>query len=138
MKRIFLLLLAVAAVTACGSSRRVTAEPAQPWVGYSTQDILARMGDPTRIDTDKRGGSILVYESDPDYSSPDYDILAPEESASPRRYARFFLDDEGVCYRVDTNRNLPAPPNGLPAMVRRAVWLDVLIWVPIFLIGVVF
>ena len=130
MKRIILLLAALAMLTACGTSRRVSAADGTPsWEGRTTADILQAMGDPDRIDPDGRGGSILVYESAPDYSSPDYDILAPEASASPRRYANFYLDEEGRCYRVDTNRNLPAP-RYLPS-VSAEFWLDVLYYLPL-------
>ena len=110
MKHFILLLAALALLTACGTSRRVSAAGGtEPWVGRETGDILERMGAPDRIDPDGKGGSILVYESAPDYSSPEYDILAPEASARPRRYAHFYLDDGGECYRVDTNRTLPVP-----------------------------
>ena len=130
MKRIILLLAALAMLTACGTSRRVSAADGTPsWEGRTTADILQAMGDPDRIDPDGRGGSILVYESAPDYSSPDYDILAPEASANPRRYANFYLDEEGRCYRVDTNRNLPAP-RYLPS-VSAEFWLDVLYYLPL-------
>lgn len=130
MKRIILLLAALALLTACGTSRRVSAADGTPsWEGRTTADILQAMGDPDRIDPDGRGGSILVYESAPDYSSPDYDILAPEASASPRRYANFYLDEEGRCYRVDTNRNLPAPSR-YPS-VSAEFWLDVLYYLPL-------
>lgn len=110
MKHFLILLLAAVAVSACGTARRVSKNPAQPWVGYTTTDILNQMGDPDRIDPDGKGGSVLVYESTPDYSSPDYDILDPDASAGIRRYAKFYLDNEGVCYLVDTNRSLPSPP----------------------------
>ena len=97
------------------------------------------LGGPDHLGPDGKGGSILVYESTPDYSSPDYDILAPEASASPRRYAHFYLDDEGVCYRVDTNRTLPAPYDAY----RPYRWLvvpfvvDVLVYLPLMILGAV-
>jgi hypothetical protein len=100
---------------------------------------MRAMGDPDSIDPDGKGGSILVYESTPDYSSPDYDILAPEASASSRRYAHFYLDDEGECYRVDTNRTLPAPYDAY----RPYRWLvvpfvvDVLVYLPLMILGAV-
>ena len=131
MKRIILLLAALALLTACGTSVRVSSADGTPsWEGRTTADILQAMGDPDRIDPDGRGGSILVYESAPDYSSPDYDILAPESSARPRRYANFYLDSEGRCYRVDTNRNLPAPYRYRPS-VSAEFWLDVLYYLPL-------
>ena len=79
MKHFILLLSALALLTACGSSRRVSAvDGTAAWEGRTTSEIMRAMGDPDRIDPDGKGGSILVYESTPDYSSPDYDILAPE------------------------------------------------------------
>ena len=132
MKHFVLLLLAVATVTACGTSRRVSATGGTPsWEGRTAEEILDKMGDPSRIDTDGKGGSILVYESSPDYSSPDYDILAPEASAAPRRYANFYLDQEGFCYRVDTNRNLPAPSRYDRPSVSAEFWLDLLWSLPL-------
>ena len=140
MKHFILLLAALALLTACGSSRRVSAaDGTSAWEGRTTSEIMRAMGDPDRIDTDGKGGSILVYESTPDYSSPDYDILAPEASASPRRYAHFYLDDEGECYRVDTNRTLPAPYDAY----RPYRWLvvpfvvDVLVYLPLMILGAV-
>ena len=141
MKHFLLLLSALALLTACGSSRRVSAvDGTAAWEGRTTSEIMRAMGDPDRIDPDGKGGSILVYESTPDYSSPDYDILAPEASASPRRYAHFYLDDEGVCYRVDTNRTLLPAPNDTYRSFR---WLavpfavDVLVYLPLLILGAV-
>ena len=140
MKHFILLLSALALLTACGTSRRVSvSEGTAAWEGRTTSEIMRAMGDPARIDPDGKGGSILVYESAPDYSSPDYDILAPE-AASPRRYAHFYLDDEGVCYRVDTNRTLPAPYDAY----RPYRWLavpfavDVLVYLPLLILGAIF
>ncbi|MBO6063621.1 MAG: hypothetical protein J6P62_06555 [Bacteroidales bacterium] len=131
MKHFILLLSALALLTACGSSRQVSAADGTPsWEGRTTSDILQAMGNPDRIETDGKGGSILVYETAPDYSSPDYDILAPESSASVRRYANFYLDAEGRCYHVDTNRNLPAPTRYRPS-VNVEFWLDVLYYLPL-------
>jgi hypothetical protein len=132
MRHFFLLLLAVVTVTACGTSRRVSAVDGTPsWEGRSTAEILRAMGDPDRIDADGKGGSILVYESAPDYSSPEYDILAPEAEARTRRYAHFYLDDEGRCYRVDTNRPLPVPSRFFHTGVAVEFWLDLLWSIPL-------
>ena len=135
MKHFILLLAALALLTACGSSRRISAaDGTAVWEGRTTAEILRAMGDPDRIDADGKGGSILVYESAPDYSSPDYDILAPEASARPRRYAFFYLDDEGLCYRVDTNRNLPVPSSLYRSPVHAEIWLEVLYYLPLLTI----
>ena len=140
MKHFILLLSALALLTACGTSRRVSvSEGTAAWEGRTTSEIMRTMGDPDRIDPDGKGGSILVYESTPDYSSPDYDILAPESSANPRRYAHFYLDDEGVCYRVDTNRTLPAPYEAYRSYRWLAVpfAVDVLVYLPLLILGAV-
>ena len=132
MKHFILLLSALALLTACGTTRRVSAsEGTAAWEGLTTSEIMRAMGDPDRIDPDGKGGSILVYESAPDYSSPDYDILDPAASARARRYANFYLSDEGICYRVDTNRNLPALPALYRSPFRAEVWLDILYYLPL-------
>ena len=136
MKHFFLLLLAVLAVSACGSSRRAASEMAQPssWEGFDALQIIRAMGNPDRIDENGRGGSILRYDSTPDYSDPKYDILDPEAAKHAREYAYFYLDEEGVCYSVDTNRSLPAPPRRYSVGSRSSFWLDLLLWTPVILI----
>ena len=135
MKHFILLLAALALLTACGTSRRISAAGGiEPWVGRETGDILERMGTPDRIDPDGKGGSILVYESAPDYNSPEYDILAPEAEARTRRYAHFYLDDEGRCYRVDANRPLPVPSRFFHTGVAVEFWLDLLWSIPLLTI----
>lgn len=137
MKRLMILLLAVIAVTACGASRRVAVDPEQPWVGRTTAEILTTMGEPDRIDMDGSGGSVLVYESTPDYDSPDYDILAPDaETRLTRRYAKFYLSAKGTCYHVDANRNLPSPRRAYYDDDSGEVWVDILIYLPLLLIGI--
>jgi hypothetical protein len=135
MKHFILFLAALALLTACGSSRQISAAVGtDPWLGRDTEEILDRMGTPDRIDPDGKDGSILVYESAPDYSSPDYDILAPEAEVRPRRYAHFYLDDEGRCYRVDANRTLPAPYSVFRSEVLAEFWLDLLLSLPVLTI----
>ena len=92
------------------------------------------MGDPDRIDDDGRGGSVLIYESAPDYDSPDYDILNPDASARKRQYAYFYLDEEGDCYRVDTNRSLPATPGTLSSAGDWSIIFDWLVVFPLLLV----
>jgi len=110
MKRFFFLLAACVAVLSCSTARQASRGPVPgtPWIGCTTDEIIEVMGDPDRIEGDGKDGSILVYSSGPDYSDPDYDILDPEASVKARKYANFYLDREGFCYKVDTNRKLPA------------------------------
>ena len=125
MRKIVVLLSILVAVTACGTSRRVARNQEQPWVGSTTIDILQAMGDPDRIDGDGKDGSVLVYESAPDYDDPEYDLLDPDASTRKRSYAYFFLDSKGECYGVETNRSLPLPPSS-GKLVRASLWADLL------------
>ena len=135
MKRIvFLLLAAFLALTACSTARKASQasmEDPAPWVGYSTYYITEAMGYPNHITEDGKGGSVLVYESAPDYSSPDYDILNPDASYRNRQYACFYVDEEGVCYRVEANHDLPPAPRSDHSEVRASMWLDLLITIPL-------
>ena len=139
MKKIFILLFAVVLVSACGTSRRVSMdrEGRPSWVGYDALTIIKTMGNPDRIDENGRGGSILRYESAPDYTDPKYDILDPDAAKRTREYAYFYLDDEGTCYSVDTNRTLPAPPSLLPVDSHSSFWVDLLVWTPLVLITLI-
>lgn len=135
MKRIVLLVLAACLLlTACSVTRKVskasTEDPA-PWVGCSTADITEAMGYPNHITEDGKGGSVLVYESAPDYDSPDYDILDPDASSRNRQYACFFVDEEGICYQVETNHDLPAAPQLYYSEDRSSIWFDLLITIPL-------
>ena len=135
MKRIVLLLLAAClALTACSVTHRVSkASVGGPdaWIGRSTAVITHAMGYPNHITEDGKGGSVLVYESAPDYDSPDYDILDPAASSRNRKYACFFVDEEGICYQVETNYDLPAAPQLVYSEDRSSIWIDLLITIPL-------
>ena len=126
MKHFSLLLLAVFLLTACESfpiSRRP--DPASTWVGRPTSEILEAMGNPVRIDGDGKDGSILVYESS-GYDDPKFDIFDPQASAKALQYAKFYLNKEGLCYHVDTNRELPPAPRGEAPDAEISAGLDIL------------
>ena len=141
LKRIVLLLLAAClASTACSVTRRVpkaSTEDSDPWVGCFSADITQAMGYPDHITEDGKGGSVLVYESTPDSSSPDYDILDPDVAARTRKYACFFVDEEGVCYRVEANYDLPAAPQMLYSGQRSTLWIDLLITIPLLTLSLI-
>ena len=141
LKRIVLLLLAAClASTACSVTRRVSKasmEASDPWIGCFSADITQAMGYPNHITEDGKGGSVLVYESTPDSSSPDYDILDPDVAARTRKYACFFVDEEGVCYRVEANYDLPAAPQMLYSGQRSTLWIDLLITIPLLTLSLI-
>ena len=136
MKKFILLSIAALAVlSACSVTRQVSVSDApSQWVGFTTMDILDAMGTPDRIDTDGKEGSVLVYESAPDYDDPSFDILDPDATVREREYAYFYLDDEGTCYRVESNKSLPAAPRINP---RKFSWLDAIDWMIILPIVIV-
>ena len=141
MKRIVLLLLAAClALTACSVSHRVSkasTDNTDPWVGCETIDITNVMGYPNHITEDGKGGSVLVYESAPDYDSPDFDILDPEASSRKRQYACFFVDEFGTCYRVETNYDLPAAPRLTYSEDYTDLWIDLLVTIPLLTLSLI-
>lgn len=126
--RLFIVLAILLAAVSCSTTRKTSQQTYTPsWRGCSAQDIIAAMGNPDRIDEDGRGGSILVYESSADYDDPQYDILDPEATPKKGRQARFYLDQEGDCYQVESNYNLPAPPRSTVVDSGGWGWFEVLI-----------
>ena len=137
MKQLFILLLAVVLATSCGVSRRVSKTDVNTsWVGHSTAEILQVMGDPDRIDDDGKGGSIIRYEAKPNYEDPSYDILDPNSAPSMGGYAYFYVDRYGDCYWVDTNRKLPNPRYRVYTGDSDGLWVDILIYLPLILVGI--
>ena len=139
MKKFFILLLVVALASSCGVSRRVSRGSNISWVGHPTLEILQAMGNPDRIDNDGKDGSILRYEAKPNYEDPSYDILDPNAKPGMGGYAYFYVDREGECYWVDATRKLPNP-NNRPVLDDNdeglGIWVDILIYLPLFLIGI--
>ena len=136
MKKFFILLFVVVLATSCGASRRVSRYENLSWVGHPTLEILQAMGNPDRIDNDGRDGSILRYEAKPNYEDPSYDILDPDTKPSVGGYAYFYVDREGECYHVDATRKLPNPSYGFYERSEGELWVDILIYLPLLLIGI--
>lgn len=136
MKKIFILLFVVVLATSCGASRRVSRYENLSWVGHPTLEIIQAMGNPDRIDNDGRDGSILRYEAKPNYEDPSYDILDPDTKPSVGGYAYFYVDREGECYHVDATRKLPNPSYGVYDRYEGELWVDILIYLPLLLIGI--
>ena len=138
MKKILIFLFVVVLATSCGVSRRVSREAQSNWIGRNAVDILQIMGDPDSIDKDDNDGSILRYEMKPDYDDPSYDILDPNAKPRESGYAYFYVDREGECYWVDTDRKLPNPDPGASLHDDRDnIWVDILFYLPLLLIGFV-
>ena len=136
MKKFFILLFVVVLATSCGASRRVSRYENLSWVGHPTLEILQAMGNPDRIDNDGRDGSILRYEAKPNYEDPSYDILDPDAKPSVGGYAYFYVDREGECYHVDATRKLPNPSYGVDDWYETTLWVDILIYLPLLIIGI--
>ena len=141
MKKFFILILVVVLVTSCGVSRKVSRQANLSWVGHPTLEIIQMMGNPDRIDNDGKDGSILRYEAKPNYEDPSYDILDPDAKPDEGGYAYFYVDREGDCYYVDTDRKLPNPNTRYLVdddESGTAIWLEILFYLPLLLIGIVF
>ena len=93
MRSIFIFCIAaaiLAAMTSCGTTKYVPSEEdelTQIWTGKEYQDIVQSYGEPDHIEMDGNDGSILVYDLE--------------------REMYFFLNPEGYCYLVSTNRSVP-------------------------------
>ena len=77
-------------MTSCGTTKYVPTEEdelTQIWAGKEYQDIVQSYGEPDHIEMDGNDGSILVYDLE--------------------REMYFFLNPEGYCYLVSTNRSVP-------------------------------
>lgn len=138
MKKFFILVLVVVLATSCGVSRKVSRQANLSWVGHPTLEIIQMMGNPDRIDNDGKDGSILRYEAKPNYEDPSYDILDPDAKPDEGGYAYFYVDREGDCYYVDTDRKLPNPNNRYDVYDDDgdSIWVDILIYLPLLLIGI--
>lgn len=106
----------LAAMTSCGTARRyeklptVEEELTQRWAGKEYSDIVQEYGAPDRIVPDGKDGSIIVYENvstvlktEKSLSFDDYTTKISEE----KQFMHFFLNPEGFCYLVKTNRLVP-------------------------------
>lgn len=104
----------LAAMTSCGTTKYVPTEEdelTQIWAGKEYQDIVKSYGEPDRIEMDGMDGSILVYEEHATVIERD-SVYVPQAptTVTDRDHERemyFFLNPEGYCYLVSTNRSVP-------------------------------
>ena len=133
MKKFLLLLSIVVLATSRSVTRRVSREAQNYWIGRTALEIMQVMGNPDSIDVDGRGGSILRYEMKPDYEDPSYDILDPDAKPRENGYAYFYVDGEGECYWVDTDRKLIESAT-YPDDDDNNIWVDLLFYLPLLLL----
>ena len=101
-------------MTSCGTTKYVPTEEdelTQIWAGKEYQDIVQSYGEPDRIEMDGDDGSILVYEEHATVIERD-SVYVPQvpTTVTDRNHERemyFFLNPEGYCYLVSTNRSVP-------------------------------
>ena len=140
MKKIFILLFVAVLATSCGVMHRAWREASISWVGHPTLEIIQAMGNPDRIDSDGNGGSILRYEAKANYEDPSYDILDPNAKPDEVGHAYFYVDSEGDCYKVDADRKLPNPRSSVDNVFDKddelTLWLDIFIYLPLILVGI--
>ena len=139
MKRFIFLLALVAAITSCGSSRRLSRSEYTPWVGHSALEILQAMGNPDRIDSDGMDGSILRYIVKSDYEDPSFDLLDPDARPSEGGYVYFYLTPGGDCYKVESNREMSGPGYGDYEDGKvdwKDFWVETLLTATVLLLGI--
>ena len=109
----------LAAMTSCGTTKYVPTEEdelTRIWAGKEYQDIVQSYGEPDRIEMDGMDGSILLYEEhatviDSQTNTRDSVFVTQvPTTVTDRNHERemyFFLNPEGYCYLVSTNRSVP-------------------------------
>ncbi len=97
-------------MTSCGTTKYVPTEEdelTQIWAGKEYQDIVQSYGEPDRIEMDGDDGSILVYEEQAPVSERVTQVPPTVTDRNHEREMYFFLNPEGYCYLVSTNRSVP-------------------------------
>ena len=100
----------LAAMISCGTTKYVPTEEdelTQIWAGKEYQDIVQSYGEPDRIEMDGMDGSILVYEEQAPVSERVPQVPTTVTDRNHEREMYFFLNPEGYCYLVSTNRSVP-------------------------------
>jgi len=104
-KNILFLLLCVFCLTSCGALRQSIPSEDQynlEWVGRTYSQVVAYYGAPDRVESDGNNGNILVYENVQLNSTTD-SVTQNITTSTIKKYKQFFVDEEGICYRVKTN-----------------------------------
>lgn len=120
MRRIFgfcIVAAVLAAMTSCGTARRLEQLPTeeeeltQRWAGKEYSDIVQEYGEPDHVTSDGKDGSLLIYEDFATVMETEKSLVFNDDYTTTvrekRSYTHFFLDQEGFCYLVKTNRYVP-------------------------------
>jgi len=111
MKKVLFILIAIVAVSGCSVFRIASASMSgteyynNEYRGRTHADIVRNFGAPDRETSDGAGGYILIYERL--YSSSYKNISGYMDYDIQKSYIQFFLDTNGICYNVRTNRLSP-------------------------------
>ena len=73
--------------------------------GHTHGQIVKEYGAPDRQVSDGEGGYILVYETY--HTSSHVDNMGFVDHSVRKSYIQFFMDKNGVCYNVKTNKLAP-------------------------------
>ena len=123
----------LAAMTSCGTAKYIPTEEeelTQTWAGKEYSDIVQSYGAPDRVETDGRDGSIMVYEEFAKVMKSQTDtrdtVFGPSVTTTitnqdKRLYMNFFLNPEGHCYLVKTNR--PVPGSAMEKHTLKKWWI---------------
>ncbi|MBR5255734.1 MAG: hypothetical protein IKV62_03040 [Bacteroidales bacterium] len=151
MRTYFYLITAamLAAMTSCGTAKYIPTEEeelTQTWAGKEYSDIVQSYGAPDRVETDGKDGSIMVYEEFANVLESQTNtrdtIFGPSVSTTvtnrdKKLYTNFFLNPEGHCYLVKTNREVPG--SAMEKHTMKKLWIGmgiatgVLFLIPIIL-----
>ena len=123
----------LAVMTSCGTAKYIPTEEeelTQTWAGKEYSDIVQSYGAPDRVETDGRDGSIMVYEEFATVMNSETNtrdtVFGPSVSTTitnqdKKLYTNFFLNPEGHCYLVKTNR--PVPGSARERHDMRNIWI---------------
>ena len=111
----------LAAMSSCGTARKIEQLPTeeeeltQRWAGKEYSDIVQSYGAPDRVAPDGKDGSIIIYENVSTTINTDKSLVFDDYTTTVRNdklYMHFFLDPEGYCYLVKTNRHFSNTARG--------------------------
>ena len=111
----------LAAMSSCGTAKKLEQLPTeeeeltQRWAGKEYSDIVQSYGAPDRVAPDGKDGSIIVYENFATTIDTEKGLVFDDYTTTVKKeklYMHFFLDPEGYCYLVKTNRFIPDTARG--------------------------